>query len=460
MNLQRILPASVLKYYWVDPKNTPYSVIRRRGPRDSRQGWVQLGNPGAECPTGAQVAAAGLQVDATRGIVQIATPWGAAIGATWTSLTIAVWKSTEAAPPIYDPANPVNAAAGRLGLSVAAGDSAATVAIGIVAAISTMLAATPAEALKFIELGGGLQANNARADLGAGSVVIVSPRLWVASTFMQVTGAFLINPAFGRLYATQVIAHDAAIVPILTAGVRPAPWQIVGTATTGQGTAVPLRPPEAVPLLTAGNYAILAKSGITNIPTSDVTGDMGISPAAASNITGLSLVLDGGGQFSTSAQVTGDVLAADYVAPTPATLTQAVLDMQAAYTNAAGRAPDFTEFHAGLLNGETLVPGVYKWSTGVSISGDITLHGASGDIFIFEIAGVLSLAASKKVLLTGGVLPANVFWQVAGNVALGAGTTFAGTILCLTDITIGAGSTMVGRCLAQTAVNLASVTLN
>lgn len=218
--------------------------------------------------------------------------------------------------------------------------------------------------------------------------------------------------------------------------------------------------PPAVPLLTAANYAVLAKSGITNVPTSDVTGAMGVSPAAAGAITGFSLVLDGGGAFATSAQVTGNIYAANYVAPTPATLTQAVIDMQAAYVDAAGRAPDFTEFHAGLLNGETLVPGVYKWSTGVAIAGNITLHGSATDVFIFEIAGVLSLAANQQVILSGGVLPANVVWQVAGNVALGVGTAFAGTILCLTDITIGAGSTMVGKCLAQTAVNLSSVTLN
>ena len=222
-------------------------------------------------------------------------------------------------------------------------------------------------------------------------------------------------------------------------------------------TGVPISP---VPLLTAAGYAVLAKSGITNVPTSDILGSMGVSPIAAAAITGFALTLDGSGQFSTSAQVTGRVYAADYVAPTPAAVGQAVLDMQAAYLDAAGRAPDFTELAGGLLNGQVLVPGVYKWSTGVAISGDITLQGGPADVFIFEIAGVLSLAGAMNINLSGGVLPSNVFWQVAGNTAIGVGSHFEGVILCATDITLGAGATMNGQCLAQTAVNLSGNTLN
>ena len=226
-------------------------------------------------------------------------------------------------------------------------------------------------------------------------------------------------------------------------------------------------PASGIPLFTAGQFSVLAKSGITNVPISNIGSvhipvNMGISPAAASNITGFSLVLDIGGEFATSAQVHGGgrVYAADYAAPTPAFLTNAVSDMEAAYTNAAGRAPNVTEFHGGLLNGETLVPGVYKWSTDVAISGDITLQGDASSVFIFEIAGVLSLAGAKSIILSGGVLPDNVFWQVAGNVAIGVASHFEGVILCFTDITLGAGATMVGQCLAQTAVNFNSVTLN
>ena len=218
--------------------------------------------------------------------------------------------------------------------------------------------------------------------------------------------------------------------------------------------------PSAVPLLTAANYEVLAKSGITNIATSHITGAMGVSPIASTAITGFALTLDGSGQFSTSAQVTGHVYAANYTAPTPATLTQAILDMQAAYTNAASRTPDFVEFDAGLLNGDVLSPGVYRWSTAVAISGSITLAGNASSVFIFQIAGALTLAAAQSIILSGGVLASNVFWQVATNTAIGAAATFNGIILGFTDITLGAGATLHGKCLSQTAVNFNSDTLN
>lgn len=237
--------------------------------------------------------------------------------------------------------------------------------------------------------------------------------------------------------------------------------------TGPQGPQGPQGPPGPSPanrspvnLRTAAAFAVLAKSGITNIPTSDLVGDLGVSPIAAAAITGMPLTLDASGDFSTTPQVTGRVFASDYAHGTPAMLVQAVTDMETAYTDAASRAPDFVEFAAGLLSGNVLQPGVYKWSTGVAISDDITLEGDVSSVFIFEIAGVLSLAGAKHILLSGGVLPSNVIWQVAGNTAIGVGADFQGIILDFTDITLGAGATMTGRCFAQTAVNFASNVLN
>src|SRR5450759_283729 len=74
-------------------------------------------------------------------------------------------------------------------------------------------------------------------------------------------------------------------------------------------------------------------------------------------ITGFSLNLPAGGAFSTSAQVTGNIYAFDYAAPTPTDVNTASNDMLTAYTDAAGRAPDFTELYAGDISGKTLVPG-------------------------------------------------------------------------------------------------------
>ena len=91
-------------------------------------------------------------------------------------------------------------------------------------------------------------------------------------------------------------------------------------------------------------------------------GDIGVSPAAATYITGFGLIMDASNQFSTSSLVTGKVYAAVYAVPTPVKMTTAVSDMQIAYTNAAGRKlPDFTELGGGNIGGKTLTPGLYKW---------------------------------------------------------------------------------------------------
>eukprot|EP00964_Phaeocystis_antarctica_P134707 scaffold98977_cov45-Phaeocystis_antarctica.AAC.1 len=84
---------------------------------------------------------------------------------------------------------------------------------------------------------------------------------------------------------------------------------------------------------------------------------MGTSPIYAAAITGFALVLDASTTFSKSSLVTGKVYAADYTPPTPAKMTTAISDMEAAYTDAAGRAsPDMLDLAAGGLDGKTLEP--------------------------------------------------------------------------------------------------------
>ena len=210
-----------------------------------------------------------------------------------------------------------------------------------------------------------------------------------------------------------------------------------------------------VNLGTAGNFVILSKSGISTVPSSVVTGDIGVSPIAHTAITGFSETMDLSNKFSTSAQVVGKIYAADYTAPTPTNMTTAVSDMEIAYTDAAGRTlPGFTELGAGEIGGLTLVPGLYKWGTDVSISTDVTLSGGPNDVWIFQIAGNLNEADGKKVTLIGGALPENVFWQSAGAVAIGTTAHFEGVILAKTMIAMKTGASANGRLLAQTAVTL------
>lgn len=226
----------------------------------------------------------------------------------------------------------------------------------------------------------------------------------------------------------------------------------VGTVLTPGVT--PRIGPEPVSFGTAGIFEILTKSGITNVPNSAVTGNIGVSPIAAAAITGFALVLDGSGQFSKSAQVTGNVYAADYAPPTPAMLTQAVLDMQAAYVDAAGRAPNATNVNAGLLGGLTLGPGVYRFSGNVSVLSNLTLQGGANDTWIFQVAGTLTIGNGVQMILTGGANAANIVWQVAGATTIGTTAVFQGTILDLTNIAVQTNAVVHGHLYAQTAVTL------
>jgi hypothetical protein len=214
-----------------------------------------------------------------------------------------------------------------------------------------------------------------------------------------------------------------------------------------------------VALGAADAFVILAKSGISTVPTSAITGDLGISPMAATFITGFSLTADSTNVFATSPQVTGKVYAADYAVPTPANLTAAVGAMQLAFTDAAGRAPDVIELGAGDIGGKTLTRGVYKWSTGLLIPTDVTLTGSATDVWIFQVAQNLTVSNATKVILGGGALPKNVFWQVSGSVELGTTAHVEGVVLGQTAITVRTGASVNGRLLAQTAVSIDASTI-
>ena len=217
--------------------------------------------------------------------------------------------------------------------------------------------------------------------------------------------------------------------------------------------------PTAVNLGTAGNFVVLSKTGISTTGSTSIVGNIGISPAAASYITGFALTLPAASAFSTSALVTGNIYAPGYADPTPANLTTGVLDMQTAYTDAAGRAPDVTELGAGNIGGLTLAPGVYKWGTGLTIPTDVTLAGGANDVWIFQVAQNLDLSSATKIILSGGAQASNVFWVVAGQTTLGTTSVFNGNILDQTTVVLNTGAQLNGRALAQAAVTLDSNTI-
>jgi hypothetical protein len=210
-----------------------------------------------------------------------------------------------------------------------------------------------------------------------------------------------------------------------------------------------------VGLGTAGNFAILTKAGITDVPSSVITGNIGSSP-----ITGAAIGV-------TCAEVTGTIYSVDAAGPSCKTtdailLTTAVSNMETAYTDAAGRPAGvgpFLNVGAGTVANQTLVPGVYTWGSAVTITTDLTLSGGPNDVWIFQITGTLDIAAAKNVILTGGALAKNIFWQVSDVATLGAGSHFEGVILAKTTIALVTGASINGRLLAQTAVTLQSNTV-
>jgi hypothetical protein len=221
--------------------------------------------------------------------------------------------------------------------------------------------------------------------------------------------------------------------------------------------------------MTAGNYVILAMSGISTVPNSVITGDIGVSShhdatITSTAMTGFSLTMDASGEFSTSTQVVGKASGPDYLAPTPAILAAAVSDMEAAYIDMANRVnTDFARINPGAATfgsaGNPLTPGVYTFTSGVTIPGDITFSGSSTDIFIIQIAGNVVLSGNKNVILSGGARAENIFWQIAGNVMVEAGAHMKGILLVKTDVTFATASSLSGRVLAQTACNLQAATI-
>ena len=209
----------------------------------------------------------------------------------------------------------------------------------------------------------------------------------------------------------------------------------------------------------AGNFAIVAESGITNAPPSVIIGDLGVSPIDSTAITGFTLLVDPGGTFATSAQVDGRVFAANYAAPTPSRMATAVLDMRAAFVEAGELPADVSELGGGDIGGRTLPPGVYRWTTGVIIEGDVTLDGTADDSWVLDVAQDLTMNSGASVVLTGGAVPRNVFWRVSGIADLRSSSHCEGVILTAMAATLALGASVDGRLLSQTAVTLSSNTV-
>ena len=228
------------------------------------------------------------------------------------------------------------------------------------------------------------------------------------------------------------------------------PWTRYAVAASLLISVTFAQPLAPVDLLSTADFAILAGSMVSNVPTSAVTGDIGLSPAAGSYITGFGLT-----------EVTGTIYTADATGPAgsvtaAAMLTAAKGDLTIAYNDAAGRVPiptgAFLDTMAGEIGGLTLGPGLYKFTGALSITGsNLILEGSSTDVWIFQIAANLVVADAVQITLAGGALPANIFWQVGTSATLGPTSVFKGNILADQSISLSTGATLDGRALARIA---------
>ena len=193
----------------------------------------------------------------------------------------------------------------------------------------------------------------------------------------------------------------------------------------------------AIVLGTAGNFAVLAGTTVANTGFTTLTGDLGVSPGTS--ITGFETIT-----------LNGTVHQTDLVA------AQAQQDLTTAYT-AAATLPFTQDLSSTVLNGLTLTPGVYSFSSDANLIGTLTLNNQNNPNaqFVFQIGALLTAASGSTVIETnvGSMLPgSNVFWQVGDTATLETTAAFQGHILALNSINLRTGATILnGSALARNA---------
>ncbi len=200
---------------------------------------------------------------------------------------------------------------------------------------------------------------------------------------------------------------------------------------------------KAINLRQADAFAVLAHQSISSIPTSSVTGKVGLRPGTR-DMLGLNATEVTGGAADIYATDDRDATAAAFV-------TQAKIDLINAYNEAETTAPDADkiDLFAGALGNKILPAGVYKWNSRVTIPNDLTLEGSDTDVWVFKVAGDLRVGSDVTIKLSGGALAKNVYWQVGDNVLIKSKSSVVGTIMSQLTFEMKEQSTLAGRAFSK-----------
>ena len=181
---------------------------------------------------------------------------------------------------------------------------------------------------------------------------------------------------------------------------------------------------------TADRFALYTSAGeFANTGTTLVTGDIGTKV---------------GVQTGDAVTVTGQTHFADAIG------IAAADDVADAYTLLSSPSSNPCGFSLGttIAGGTVLQPGIHCSTTATSLTGNLTLNGDANAIFIIKINGAFSMDAPASIILTGGALAKNVYWQIGGALNLAAGVNFVGSSVNDGAISLASGATISGRALS------------
>lgn len=312
----------------------------------------------------------------------------------------------------------------------ASGASAATATVTVTATPGALasISITPNPASVVI---GGTQVFTASGQDASGVVITISP----APTWSVVNGGGAINGISGLFTAGAIAGSFANTIRATSGSVSGfASLAVAGSASAGPGPSFG----------TAEPFAVLGSTAISCIGVSSVAGNVGVAPAGA--VSG----------FPAPCVIAAPGDPVPHINDAVALVAQA--DVTPAY-NALAAMPCGTALTGLDMGGLTLAPGVYCFTSSAQLTGNVTLAGPATGLWVFQIASALTTGTSSQVILSGGALAKNVYWQVGTSATLGQTTIFRGNIVAAVSITMVQGSTLVGRALSKAGVTMDGSTI-